>query len=373
MSVELSPNQLAFHRPFTQVVKETLVVQNPNREPVAFKVKTTAPKQYCVRPNSGRIESNQSVEVQVILQPMKEDLPPDYKCKDKFLVQSVAITPERENLSLQELWTITEKQARETIKENKIRCVYSPPAAQVPQQISQQISNNLSPASPPPNLPLPPQPSSIRSTVADTLVLGGGGGVHGNIYSTAESDKSGLPSPPPPYPSSILDKTIVSHNNNNNNYNNNNNNNNNNNKTGQPSSFTTNGHNTIQQQPQQQLTSRKHIIGAFPNKEDSSSSASSLNFDEDPAKLRKQLLESQEEIKRLSHTIDNYKQELNTSQMRQRRIDDTTAASTATASNRHSVQGAGINVQDRIPEGYYPFEVVVGAAVGAFLFGVMFF
>lgn len=34
---------------------------------------------------------------------MKEDLPPDFKCKDKFLVQSVAIAPERENLSLQEL------------------------------------------------------------------------------------------------------------------------------------------------------------------------------------------------------------------------------------------------------------------------------
>jgi hypothetical protein len=50
--------------PFTQLVKEILVVRNPNPEPVAFKVKTTAPKQYCVRPNSGRIEANQSVEVQ---------------------------------------------------------------------------------------------------------------------------------------------------------------------------------------------------------------------------------------------------------------------------------------------------------------------
>ncbi len=50
--------------PFTQLVKEILIVRNPNSEPVAFKIKTTAPKQYCVRPNSGRIEANQSVEVQ---------------------------------------------------------------------------------------------------------------------------------------------------------------------------------------------------------------------------------------------------------------------------------------------------------------------
>jgi hypothetical protein len=34
---------------------------------------------------------------------MKEDPPPDFKCKDKFLVQSVAITAERETLSLTEL------------------------------------------------------------------------------------------------------------------------------------------------------------------------------------------------------------------------------------------------------------------------------
>ena len=52
--------------PFTQLVKEVLTVSNPSPEPVAFKVKTTAPKQYCVRPNSGRIEANQSVSVQGI-------------------------------------------------------------------------------------------------------------------------------------------------------------------------------------------------------------------------------------------------------------------------------------------------------------------
>ncbi len=50
--------------PFAQLVKEILVVRNPNPEPVAIKIKTTAPKQYCVRPNLGRIEANQSIEVQ---------------------------------------------------------------------------------------------------------------------------------------------------------------------------------------------------------------------------------------------------------------------------------------------------------------------
>ncbi|ORY46224.1 PapD-like protein [Leucosporidium creatinivorum] len=65
MSVTLSPSsQLAFQRPLTQLVKRTLAVSNHNSQPIVYKVKTTAPKQYCVRPNSGRIEPGETVEVQ---------------------------------------------------------------------------------------------------------------------------------------------------------------------------------------------------------------------------------------------------------------------------------------------------------------------
>jgi hypothetical protein len=49
------------------MVKRTLTVANPNDQPIMFKVKTTAPKQYCVRPNSGRVEPNERIEVQGVL------------------------------------------------------------------------------------------------------------------------------------------------------------------------------------------------------------------------------------------------------------------------------------------------------------------
>lgn len=334
MSVELEPSlQLPFHRPFTQLVKEILIVRNPNPQPVAFKVKTTAPKQYCVRPNSGRIEANQSVEVQVILQPMKEDPPSDFKCKDKFLVQSVAITPERETLSLQELWSTTEKEAKESIKENKIRCVYLPPVT--------PVGSNLPSVSPPPNLPLPPQPSVPARPASPSSPL------DNSIYS--EADKTiNHSSSPPPYPSHTNDSnnktTTSSHTD----------------TTVPTSTNLTNGYPT-------NISSR--APGAFPKDHEDHIIKSSR--EDDPAKLRRQLLEAQEEIKRLNHTIDNYKQELNTAQMRQRKNEEYISPS-----NRHSISSAGsysVNVQERIPEGYYPFEVVVGAAVGAFLFGVMFF
>lgn len=110
----------------TQLVKRTLTVSNPNNQPVAFKVKTTAPKQYCVRPNSGRIEPGEKVEVQVLLQPMKEEPPSSAKCRDKFLVQSTIITPDFETASLQEIWPIIEKENKSAIHEQKIRCAYLP-------------------------------------------------------------------------------------------------------------------------------------------------------------------------------------------------------------------------------------------------------
>ena len=38
-----------------------------------------------------------------MLQAMKEDLPINVKCKDKFLIQSTVISPKKEAMSLQEI------------------------------------------------------------------------------------------------------------------------------------------------------------------------------------------------------------------------------------------------------------------------------
>ena len=73
---------------------------------------------------------------------MREDPPPDARCRDKFLVQSVAITPDRELGSItaivsgsemyksQELtiwqWQNVEKVAKGAIEERKIRVVFLP-------------------------------------------------------------------------------------------------------------------------------------------------------------------------------------------------------------------------------------------------------
>ncbi|SPN97517.1 related to (VAMP)-associated protein [Cephalotrichum gorgonifer] len=118
MSVDIEPSELSFRRPFTQEVQQTLTIRNPNQSPLAFKVKTTAPKQYCVRPNSGRIEPGEDVEVAVLLQAMKADPPADAKCRDKFLVQAVSISPAQEFSSVQEVLDSADKRM---MQERKIR------------------------------------------------------------------------------------------------------------------------------------------------------------------------------------------------------------------------------------------------------------
>ena len=49
--------------PFKDVVATTLKLGNPTDRRVAFKVKTTAPRHYCVKPNSGVVNPNDTVNV----------------------------------------------------------------------------------------------------------------------------------------------------------------------------------------------------------------------------------------------------------------------------------------------------------------------
>lgn len=56
-------NNPFFPGPFTDVVTTNLKLRNPSDRKVCFKVKTTAPRRYCVRPNSGIIDPGSSVIV----------------------------------------------------------------------------------------------------------------------------------------------------------------------------------------------------------------------------------------------------------------------------------------------------------------------
>ncbi|CAE8586070.1 unnamed protein product [Polarella glacialis] len=98
-----------------------LKLTNGSTGNVAFKVKTTAPKSYLVRPSSGTLRPRESTEVQIILQP-----PGDGRVDHRFLVQavqvasSVAVSREqwaefsKESIQEQRLSVVLEERESET-------------------------------------------------------------------------------------------------------------------------------------------------------------------------------------------------------------------------------------------------------------------
>ncbi|XP_062326511.1 vesicle-associated membrane protein-associated protein B/C [Osmerus eperlanus] len=114
-------HELKFRGPFSDVVTTTLKLSNPTDRNVCFKVKTTAPRRYCVRPNSGVIDAGTSINVSVMLQPFDYD--PNEKSKHKFMVQSMLAPPEMTDM--EGVW----KEAKpEELMDSKLRCNFELPA-----------------------------------------------------------------------------------------------------------------------------------------------------------------------------------------------------------------------------------------------------
>eukprot|EP01118_Nematostelium_gracile_P003356 TRINITY_DN13844_c0_g1_i1.p1 TRINITY_DN13844_c0_g1~~TRINITY_DN13844_c0_g1_i1.p1 ORF type:complete len:272 (-),score=67.53 TRINITY_DN13844_c0_g1_i1:11-826(-) len=86
------------------MVTNTLNLQNISNNPLTYKIKTTAPKRYIVRPNIGLLQPGESVEIQVSITPSK-DKPEDLKKRDKFLVQVIPLTIEQmSSVDPKEMW-----------------------------------------------------------------------------------------------------------------------------------------------------------------------------------------------------------------------------------------------------------------------------
>ncbi|XP_071458575.1 vesicle-associated membrane protein-associated protein A isoform X1 [Marmota flaviventris] len=107
--------------PFTDVVTTNLKLRNPSDRKVCFKVKTTAPRRYCVRPNSGIIDPGSTVTVSVMLQPFDYD--PNEKSKHKFMVQTIFAPPNTSDMEA--VW----KEAKpDELMDSKLRCVFEMPS-----------------------------------------------------------------------------------------------------------------------------------------------------------------------------------------------------------------------------------------------------
>ncbi|XP_039255586.2 vesicle-associated membrane protein-associated protein A-like isoform X1 [Styela clava] len=114
------PQEIKFKGPFKDVVTSTLQLTNPSEKRVCFKVKTTAPRRYCVRPNSGFVESQATVNISVMLQPFDSD--PNELLKHKFMVQTM-FAPDAVD-DMEALW---KEASPADLMDSKLKCVFEQP------------------------------------------------------------------------------------------------------------------------------------------------------------------------------------------------------------------------------------------------------
>mmetsp|Transcript_7465 Transcript_7465/g.31621 ORF Transcript_7465/g.31621 Transcript_7465/m.31621 type:complete len:256 (-) Transcript_7465:90-857(-) len=127
--VRVSPPVLNFPPPLNRVIAAVLTLENITGEYISYKVKTTAPKRYVVRPNIGIIPPKENVEIQVMLH-MSKDPPDGTAAKDRFQVQTILLDdktsdqrPAQYSLAeLRSLWANFSKP--EEIKKLKLKCTF---------------------------------------------------------------------------------------------------------------------------------------------------------------------------------------------------------------------------------------------------------
>jgi len=112
-------HELKFKGPFTVPTTSLLKLANPSDKRVCFKIKTTAPKRYCVRPNAGILEPGNSISIAVVFQPC--ELEPSAN-KHKFMVQSL-FAPEGD-VNMDALWKDMDASR---LMDTKLRCAFEMP------------------------------------------------------------------------------------------------------------------------------------------------------------------------------------------------------------------------------------------------------
>jgi len=133
--LEVAPTELAFNvKPDAYATKQ-LRLYNRGSKSMAFKIKTTNPKQYFVRPNQGIVTPGSRTVIHVMMGKVAE-LPKE-KCKDRFLVQSAAYEgPDVKNDKFEwKSWYVKENFPNGDIPtpvEVKLKCSYILPSDDEP-------------------------------------------------------------------------------------------------------------------------------------------------------------------------------------------------------------------------------------------------
>ncbi|KAM7472728.1 hypothetical protein LguiA_010911 [Lonicera macranthoides] len=140
--LEVQPQELKFIFELKKQSSCSIRLINKSNYHVAFKVKTTSPKKYCVRPNTGIIEPKSTCDFTVMMQAQRV-IPPDMICKDKFLLQDTVVPAGTADEDITS--SMFNKDGGKYVEERKLRVILvSPPHSPVLSPMNGKL--NLAPA-----------------------------------------------------------------------------------------------------------------------------------------------------------------------------------------------------------------------------------
>ena len=119
--VSVTPEEITFPNVLNKEEVFMLKVKNTSAAAVAFKVKTTAPKNYLVKPSAGVIAVNGSMDIKITLNKQTSDPSSN---NDRFLVQAVKSDSGKE--LTKEEWQAVDKGA---VQELRLHVVFTAGAA----------------------------------------------------------------------------------------------------------------------------------------------------------------------------------------------------------------------------------------------------
>lgn len=141
------PEELVFKGPFSDYVSQRLKIENTGETPIGFKVKTTTPKKFSVKPNMGCIEAHGSQDIIISLHSFTYD--PNDKTRHKFMVQVVSLTAITESGTVESMIKDYERNNPTKLRESKLRVAIVPADADL-----QQNANRNGNVYPPPQQPV---------------------------------------------------------------------------------------------------------------------------------------------------------------------------------------------------------------------------
>ncbi|TKY52171.1 Vesicle-associated protein 2-2 [Spatholobus suberectus] len=139
--LEIEPKELKFIFELKKQSSCSVQLTNNTYHYVAFKVKTTSPKKYSVRPNVGVLMPKATCEFIVTMQ-AQWVAPEDMVCKDKFLIQSTVVPAETTSEDVTS--SLFVKDGSKYIEENKLKVtLISPPSSPDLSPINGDFKNGL--------------------------------------------------------------------------------------------------------------------------------------------------------------------------------------------------------------------------------------